>query len=103
MVTLTHGRIFDVVVDIRPESRTYQQYYSIMLDAQEPTQIYMPPGFAHGFCVLSDLAVIHYKCSQYYDASLEGGLIWNDPTIGIQWPKIDPIISARDQAFPKIQ
>jgi len=99
LVTVVHGKIFDVAVDIRPGSKTYKKYFSIELDATEPKQLYMPPGFAHGFCVLSDIAIINYRCTQYYDATQEGGIIWNDPEIGIKWPVESPIISEKDLSF----
>jgi len=62
--------------------------------------IYMPPGFAHGFCVLGDAAAVHYKCTEYYDPEDEGGIIWNDPTLAIPWPLANPTVSARDAGFP---
>lgn len=99
LVTVTHGKIFDVVIDIRPHSKTYKQYFSIELDASYPQQIYMPPGFAHGFCVLSDYAILNYKCTQYYNPNHESGVIWNDPEIGIEWPIQNPIVSAKDLNF----
>lgn len=103
MVTLTYGKIFDVVVDIRPESTSFKKYYSIVLDASDPKQLYMPPGFAHGFCVLSDLAIVNYKCTQYYNHTQEGGIIWNDPEIGINWPPSNFIISKKDQNFKSLE
>ncbi len=97
LVTVIHGKILDVAVDIRPESKTYKKYFSIELDSTKPQQLYMPPGFAHGFCVLSDIAIINYKCTQYYDATQEGGIIWNDPELGIEWPSnISFILSLKD-------
>lgn len=99
LVTVTYGKIFDVAVDIRPESKTYKKYFSIELNADKPQQLYMSPGFAHGFCVLTDIAIINYKCTQYYDASQEDGIIWNDPGIGIEWPAGDKIISRKDQLY----
>ena len=103
LVTVTYGKIFDVAVDIRPESETYKKYFSIELNADKQQQLYMSPGFAHGFCVLSNIAIIHYKCTQYYDASQEGGIIWNDPEIGIEWPDGSFTISKRDIDYRKIQ
>ncbi len=97
LVTIIQGRVFDVAVDIRPQSKTYKQYFSIELNSESPTQLYMAPGFAHGFFVLSDMAILHYKCTQYYDVSKEAGIIWNDPEIRIQWPGINYIISDRDR------
>jgi len=99
LVTVTLGRIFDVVVDIRPESKTYKKYFSILLDVEDPQQLYMSPGFAHGFCVLSDMAIINYKCTQYYNPHEEGGIVWDDPALDIEWPIESPIISSRDQNF----
>lgn len=99
LVTVVYGTIFDVVVDIRPASKTYKKYFSVELDAAKPQQLYMSPGFAHGFCVLSEIAIINYKCTQYYNLSLEGGIIWNDPAIGIKWPCLDKLISQKDQNY----
>ena len=99
LVTMTHGKIFDVAVDIRPKSKTYKKYFSIELSADKPQQLYMPPGFAHGFCVLSDLAIVNYKCTQYYDPKNEGGIIWNDPEIGIEWPLEEVFMSDKDKTF----
>jgi dTDP-4-dehydrorhamnose 3,5-epimerase len=104
LVTVIEGEIFDVVVDLRPSSKTYKQYFSITLDANNPQQLYMPPGFAHGFCVLSDKAIFHYKCTQYYDPKHESGIIWNDPDLNINWPlDVSFTQSARDQAFPSFR
>lgn len=102
LVTVTHGRIYDVVVDIRPESKTFKQYFAIELSAEQPLQLFMPSGFAHGFCVLSDMAIVNYKCTQYYNPDNEGGIIWNDPDIGIEWPGNHFIIGSRDLSFQKL-
>lgn len=99
LVTIVFGKIFDVVVDIRSNSKTYKKYYSIELDAKLPKQLYMSPGFAHGFYVLSKQAIVSYKCTQYYNSSEEGGIIWSDPAISIDWPEGDKIISLKDQKF----
>lgn len=99
LVTVVQGAIWDVVVDIRPNSKTFKQYFSIELNSNNPKQLYMPSGFAHGFLVLTEVAIVHYKCTQYYDATQEGGIIWNDPSIGIPWPKIDIIVSEKDSKF----
>lgn len=96
LVTVVYGKVFDVAIDIRPESKTYKKYFSIELDGDKPQQLYMSPGFAHGFCVLTDIAVIHYKCTQYYDSSKEGRVAWNDPALGIKWPFGAKIISSED-------
>lgn len=96
IVTVMHGRIFDVVVDIRKDSPTFGKWFGAELSDQGPRQIYMAHGFAHGFCILSDYADLHYKVSQQYDASDEGGLIWNDSDVKIDWPIKEPLISERD-------
>ena len=101
LVTVIQGKIFDVAVDLRPHSKTYKKYFSIELEGSNPKQLYMPPGFAHGFCVQSDSAIINYKCTQYYEPTQEGGIIWNDPHIGIEWPPCESLIfSPRDRDFP---
>jgi dTDP-4-dehydrorhamnose 3,5-epimerase len=100
IVTIIHGRIFDVAVDLRPGSLTFGRWYSVELSDKGPRQLYMAPGFAHGFCVLSEVADLHYKVSRLYDRTDEGGLIWNDKDIGIRWPIRAPIISERDASYP---
>ncbi len=96
LVSVIQGVILDVVVDIRPESSTYLKYFSIELSSEFPRQLYISSGFAHGFYVLSDVVIINYKCTQYYNKAVEGGIFWNDPTLGIKWPCSDPIISEKD-------
>lgn len=96
IVTVMRGRIFDVVVDIRKDSPTFGKWFGTELGDEGARQVYMPHGFAHGFCVLSDWADLHYKVSQRYDSCDEGGLIWNDSEVGIDWPIKDPVISERD-------
>lgn len=96
IVTVMRGRIFDVVVDIRKDSPTFGKWFGAELSDEGPRQIYMAHGFAHGFCVLSDFADLHYKVSRRYDANDEGGLIWNDGEVKIDWPIKDPCISKRD-------
>lgn len=102
LVTVVGGRIFDVGVDLRPASPTFGQWHGVELSDAGPRQIYMAPGFAHGFCVLSDYADLHYNVSQRYSPSDEGGLIWNDNDVKIDWPVKDPIISTRDQMHRKL-
>jgi dTDP-4-dehydrorhamnose 3,5-epimerase len=97
LIWLTEGKIFDVGVDLRYDSPTYKQWLSIELHAESLKQIYLPPGFAHGFCVLSDQAAVHYKCTDYYYPEDECGLLWND--LPINWPINCPIISEKDQHF----
>jgi len=100
MVTVIAGRVFDVLVDLRRDSPTFGKHEAFMLDGDAPRQLYMPPGVAHGFCVLSDLAVLHYKCTKYYNAATERGVRWDDKDLAIAWPVESPILSPRDAAYP---
>lgn len=101
LITVLRGRVFDVGVDIRPKSATFGRWFGVELsDSGGARQIYMAPGFAHGFCVLSDFADLHYKTSLIYDPGDEGGIVYNDPEIGIQWPTNAPILSRRDAKYP---
>ena len=102
IVTVMHGSIFDVAVDLRPDSSTFGRWFAVELSEDGPRQMYMKPGFAHGFCVLSDVADIHYKVSRNYDHADEGGVLWNDPDIGIRWPMDVPHLSSRDAAYPRL-
>lgn len=103
IVTVMRGRIFDVTVDLRSGSATFGKWFGVELSDDGPRQIYMPPGFAHGFCVLSDWADLHYKVSRFYDPKDEGGLLWDDADIGIKWPIDKPNISSRDASYPKLK
>lgn len=96
------GRIFDVAVDIRPQSPTFGRWQGVWLDAQEHAQLFVPVGFAHGFCVVSDVAEVLYKTSSVYDGATEAGFAYNDPAVGIQWPCAAPEVSARDAAAPSL-
>lgn len=96
------GEIFDVAVDIRRGSPTFGQWVSEILSAENGRLLYVPPGFAHGFCVLSETADLIYKTSDYYHPASETGIIWNDPEIGVVWPLTNPLLSARDQALPPL-
>lgn len=100
LVFVNRGIIFDVAVDIRKGSPTFGQYYSHILSEDNHLQMYIPPGFAHGFCVLSDLADVAYKCTDYYCPESERGVAWNDPELGIEWPFTDVIVSEKDKANP---
>lgn len=91
------GSIWDVAVDIRPGSATFGKWWGLELDSQSHRQLYIPVGFAHGFCVLSDEAEVLYKCSSVYDPATESGIAWDDPDFAVDWPLKDPIISVRDQ------
>lgn len=103
ILTVISGKIYDVVVDIRMQSETYGKWYGLILGNGGFSQVYMPPGFAHGFCVLSDFADLHYKVSEYYDSKNESGFLWNDPDIGIKWPITNPIINNRDLNYPLLK
>jgi dTDP-4-dehydrorhamnose 3,5-epimerase len=103
IVSVIRGRIFDVAVDLRPASATFSRWYGIELSDAGPRQLYMAPGFAHGFCVLSEFADLHYKVSRLYDNADEGGLVWDDRDVGIRWPIPNPIVSDRDRAYPTLR
>lgn len=102
MVSVLRGKIFDVGVDLRKNSPTFGKWVGVILSADNPQQLFLPPGIAHGFCTLADENELYYKCTDYYDADDEGGLLWNDPQVGIQWPLTNPIIKARDRQFPML-
>jgi dTDP-4-dehydrorhamnose 3,5-epimerase len=97
LVRAVSGAILDVVVDIRRFSPTFLKWISVELSADNFRQIYVPPGFAHGICIVSEVAEIAYKCTDYYDPADELRIIWNDPAIGIKWPVLTPILSAKDR------
>jgi len=101
LITVIRGEIFDVVVDIRKESPTFGKWSAFILNDKSYWQLYIPPGFAHGFCVLSEFADFCYKCTDYYHPGDEFGVIWNDPNIAIDWPKsdIDMILSEKDKDY----
>lgn len=103
IITVFRGCIFDVVVDLRSGSPSFGQWFGVKLSDEGPRQIYMAPGFAHGFCVLSDNADVHYKVNRVYDHDDEGGMLWNDPDIGVRWPVDSPYLLARDSAFPRLR
>lgn len=100
LVSVTAGKVFDVAVDMRRDSKTFGKYVGVILSSELNNQLFVPPGFAHGFCVLSEFADFSYKCTDYYDPSDEGGLIWNDTTVNIDWPVTTPIVSAKDSVLP---
>ncbi len=97
LVRVTRGRIFDAIVDIRPDSPTFGKWHGEQIDADDHIQIYIPVGFAHGFCVLSEIAEVQYKVSTPYDGAHECAIRWNDPEIGVAWPVAAPLLSDRDQ------
>jgi dTDP-4-dehydrorhamnose 3,5-epimerase len=102
LVRVTKGEVFDVAVDIRPNSQTYGMYVGVILTAEKKNMLFIPRGFAHGFLVLSDEAEFTYKCDEYYHPEDEGGIRWDDSSIGIEWPKIDCeyCLSSKDQGLP---
>ena len=102
LVQVINGEIFDVAVDIRKGSSTFGKWTGIVLSDQNKRQLFIPEGFAHGFCVLSETAHFSYKCSDFYAPDDEGGIIWSDPDIGIEWPVKDPIISEKDKNYPRL-
>lgn len=100
LVTCLEGEIWDVVVDIRPESTTFGKWEVVTLDGKKKEQLFVPVGFAHGFCILSEAALVQYKVSSVYNPKTECAIRWNDPDIGISWPVQNPILSTRDQTSP---
>lgn len=99
LLRVASGRVFDVAVDIRPESPTFGRWHAVNLDAEDHFQYFIPVGFAHGFCVLSESADVVYKVSNPYDPATECTLRWDDPSIGISWPIENPLLSERDKAL----
>lgn len=99
LVMVVEGTVFDVGVDIRKGSPTFGKWFGIELSAENKRQLYIPPGFAHGFCVISDVASVLYKCTNLYEPEDERGIIWNDRTIGIRWPVQQPLLSPKDEAY----
>ncbi len=100
LVRVIQGAVLDVAVDIRKNSPTYGQNFSIELSAQNRTMFYIPPGFAHGFETLDDNTIFLYKCTDVYNKQSEGGLLWNDAELGIKWQSSDPLISEKDKILP---
>lgn len=104
LVRALEGKVYDVAVDLRKGSETFGKYYGVILDSEKQNQFYIPEGFAHGFYVLSDEAIFAYKCTDFYDPKGEGGLMWNDPVIGIDWntiaPAVSPLLSEKDGKHP---
>ncbi len=103
LVRAARGRIFDVAVDLRRGSPTFGQHEAFELDDVTHRQVLIPIGFAHGFCVLSDVADVCYRVDAYYDPALEKGVAWDDPDLGIEWPVDEPILSARDRSNPLLR
>ena len=102
LVSAISGKIFDIAVDIRKESKYYGQWIGEIISDKNCHQLYVPPGFAHGYCVLSDYAIVMYKCTEYYHESDQYGVIWNDKDISIDWPIDAPILSEKDSKLPTL-
>ncbi|MGH2663990.1 MAG: dTDP-4-dehydrorhamnose 3,5-epimerase [Actinomycetota bacterium] len=103
LVRCVQGEVFDVAVDLRPGSPTFMRWEGFILDDRRHLQVHIPPGFGHGFQVLSPSADVHYRVDQYYDPSLDAGVAWNDPQVAIDWPLADPILSEKDAGAPTVR
>ena len=103
LVWCLQGEVWDVAVDVRDGSPTFGKWFGVRLSAEEKTQLFVPAGFAHGFCVLSETAEVAYKCSRLYAPNDEGGIIWNDADLGIDWPINDPVLSKKDAVLPTLK
>lgn len=102
LVRVVSGEVLDVALDINPDSPTFGQFESVVLSADNHRQFWVPPGYAHGFVVLSETADFEYKCTDYYDPSDEGGIVWDDPAIGIDWGVKEPKLSEKDLKLPSL-
>jgi len=104
IVRVIFGEVYDVAVDLRPKSKTLYNWFGIILNSKIQNQLYIPKGFAHGFLVLSDIAILSYKCTDYYHPEDESGIFWNDPQLCIKWPKLNTnyILSLKDNNLPSI-
>ncbi len=105
LVRVLQGEVLDIAVDIRPESNTFGEYVAVLLSGENQTQFFVPRGFAHGFLVLSETATFFYKCDNFYNKESEGGIIFNDPTIAVDWqlPTFDLLISEKDHYLPTLE
>lgn len=105
LVRVIEGEVYDVAVDLRKDSETYGKWYGVLLSAENKRQFYVPEGFAHGFLVTSEYATFVYKCTRLYDPTSEGGLLWSDSEIGIEWPEVDAeiLLSEKDKKHPGLK
>ena len=102
LVRVVRGEVYDVAVDIRKGSATFGEWEGVILSEDNKKQFWVPPGFAHGFVVLSDTADFEYKCTDYYDPSDEGSILWSDPNIDIPWPIANPVLSTKDESAKRL-
>jgi dTDP-4-dehydrorhamnose 3,5-epimerase len=102
LVRVVRGEVYDVAVDIRKGSATFGEWEGVILSEENKKQFWVPPGFAHGFVVLSDTADFEYKCTDYYDPSDEGSILWSDPDLDIPWPIANPVLSAKDESAKRL-
>ena len=102
LVRVARGEVFDVAADIDPQSPTFGRWVGAVLSDRNHHQLWIPPGYAHGFLVLSEVADFEYKCTDYYDPASEAGVIWNDPDLAIDWPNREPTLSAKDARLPRL-
>jgi dTDP-4-dehydrorhamnose 3,5-epimerase len=103
LVSVLEGEVFDVAVDIRVGSPTFGQWTGVTLSAANKRQFYVPEGFAHGFLVTSEAALFAYKCTDFYNPAAEGGALWNDPEVGVDWPVEEPVLSEKDRNAPTLR
>lgn len=102
LVSVIRGAVFDVMVDIRVSSPTFGKWFGLVLSDENHQQVFIPPGFAHGFCVLSEEADFFYQCSDFYAPDCEHGIIWNDADLNIAWPVQKPVLSSKDEIYPRL-
>jgi dTDP-4-dehydrorhamnose 3,5-epimerase len=103
LVTVLQGEVYDVAVDIRRGSPHFGRWVGVVLSGENKRQLYIPAGFAHGFCVTSETALFTYKCTEFYAPECERGIAWNDPDLGIRWPVDQPTLSPKDAAYPRLR
>ena len=103
LIQVLSGEVVDIAVDIRVGSPTFGHWVSEVLSDANHRQIYIPQGFAHGYCVISETAVFSYKCTDFYNPATENGIIWNDPDLNIDWPIKEPILSPKDKEYPRLK
>lgn len=102
LIQVLAGEIYDVAVDVNPSSDNFGKYFGVCISSENHRQLWIPPGYAHGFCVLSTTALVHYKCTDYYDAQDEAGIAWDCPHINIEWPIKTPVLSEKDNKHPNL-